>query len=149
MVLVFSATGGLTGAEVGIAGGSAALAQKLLEALFSDDAVRRMSVAARELLATRVEAFFAEHVRTFTDLLAGLDIDRQAGERSARQHVAAVMGARDRMSEFAAEIREALPAAPEPPASTGAARCRMPVRPYARACVTGGALDHETAAIGR
>ncbi len=118
MVLVFSATGGLTGAEFGIAGGSAALAQKLLEALFSDDAVRRMSIAARELLATRVEAFFAEHVRTFTDLLAGLDMDPPAGE-VLRGHVAAVMGARDRMSEFAAEIREPLPAAPEPQPAPG------------------------------
>jgi len=36
MVVVFSSTGGVTGAEVGIAGGSAVLGQRLLEAVFGD-----------------------------------------------------------------------------------------------------------------
>ena len=40
MVVVFSHTAGLTGAEAGIAGGSAVLGQKLLEAVFGDQAVR-------------------------------------------------------------------------------------------------------------
>src|SRR5690606_4176911 len=38
MVVVFSQTAGLSGAEAGIAGGSAVLGQKLLEAVFGDQA---------------------------------------------------------------------------------------------------------------
>ena len=48
MVAVFASTGGLTGAEVGIVGGSALLAQRLLEAVFGDDAVRRLTQEAHE-----------------------------------------------------------------------------------------------------
>ena len=40
MVVVFAHTAGITGAEAGIAGGSAVLGQKLLEAVFGDQAVR-------------------------------------------------------------------------------------------------------------
>ena len=40
MVVVFAHTAGVTGAEAGIAGGSAILGQKLLEAVFGDQAVR-------------------------------------------------------------------------------------------------------------
>src|SRR5690606_2660268 len=47
MVVVFASTAGLTGAEVGIAGGSAVLGQKLLEAVFGDQAVRSLAERAR------------------------------------------------------------------------------------------------------
>ena len=40
MLVAFAHTGGLIGAEVGIAGGTAVLAQKVLEAIFGDQAVR-------------------------------------------------------------------------------------------------------------
>lgn len=50
MVVVFASTAGLTGLEVGIAGGSAVVGQKLLEAIFGEDAVRRMSQRASVLL---------------------------------------------------------------------------------------------------
>ena len=43
MVVVFASTAGITGAEVGIAGGSAVVGQKLLEAVFGDQAVRRLA----------------------------------------------------------------------------------------------------------
>ena len=44
MVVVFAYTGGLTGAEAGIAGGTrACVGQKLLEAVFGDQAVRRLA----------------------------------------------------------------------------------------------------------
>ena len=43
MVVVFASTGGVTGAEVGIAGGSAVVGQKVLEAVFGDQAVRRLA----------------------------------------------------------------------------------------------------------
>ena len=47
MIVVFSYSYGLTGAEVGIAGGSAVLGQKLLEAVFGDQAVRSLAERAR------------------------------------------------------------------------------------------------------
>jgi len=59
MVVVFVHSAGLTGAEAGIAGGSAVLGQKLLEAVFGDQAVRRLAEQARSDLAVRVEELFA------------------------------------------------------------------------------------------
>ena len=47
MLVVFSQTAGLTGAEVGIAGGTAVVAQRLLEAVFGDQAVRMLAAKAR------------------------------------------------------------------------------------------------------
>jgi len=47
MLLTFSQTAGLTGAEVGIASGTAVLAQRLLEAVFGDQAVRSLVSRAR------------------------------------------------------------------------------------------------------
>lgn len=53
MVVLFAHTGGLTGGEVAIAGGTAALSQKLLEALFGDQAVRDLTRRARQSLLER------------------------------------------------------------------------------------------------
>lgn len=57
MVVVFSMSAGLTGAEVGIAGASGVVGTKLLEAVFGEDAVRRMAQQAREDLERRMEEF--------------------------------------------------------------------------------------------
>lgn len=54
MLAVFIQTGGLTGAEVAIAGGTSALSQKVLEAIFGDQAVRTLATKAREELLNRV-----------------------------------------------------------------------------------------------
>jgi energy-coupling factor transporter ATP-binding protein EcfA2 len=105
MVLVFGATGGLTGAEVGIAGGSAVLAQKLLEAVFSEDAVRRMAQTARERLADRVRTYYAGYAEGFTGRLDALGVDPQAGPQ-LRAAIAEVVGAR------APQPSVPLPAAP-------------------------------------
>ncbi|WP_010206328.1 dynamin family protein [Salinibacterium sp. PAMC 21357] len=58
MIVVFASTGGLTGGEIAIAGGSAVLGQKLLETIFGEDAVRRLASEAREDLQTRVRVLF-------------------------------------------------------------------------------------------
>jgi hypothetical protein len=64
MLLVFSHTGGLTGGEVGIAGGSAVLAQRILEAIFGDQAVRVLAAKARsQLLAKADELYAGEQAR--------------------------------------------------------------------------------------
>lgn len=69
MVLAFASTGGLVGAEVAIAGGTAVVAQKLLEAIFGDQAVRRLAENARQNLAQRVIALFETERERFTSLL--------------------------------------------------------------------------------
>jgi hypothetical protein len=81
MVVVFANTAGLTGAEVGIAGGSALLGQKLLEAVFGDQALRTLSERARRLLETRVRALMDEERHRYLDLLASLGIDPDAAEK--------------------------------------------------------------------
>lgn len=70
MVAAFSLTGGLTGVEVGIAGGSGVVGAKLLESIFGEDAVRRMATRARTDLLERMGALLREHGRPFTELLA-------------------------------------------------------------------------------
>ena len=81
MVVVFAHTAGVTGAEAGIAGGSAIVGQKVLEAVFGDQAVRRLAAQAREDLRTRVaelmDAERARYVELLDDLrVAELDVDR-------------------------------------------------------------------------
>ncbi|VTR77117.1 dynamin family protein [Cellulomonas hominis] len=74
MVLAFASTGGLTGVEIGIAGGTAVVAQKLLEAVFGDDAVRRLTTAARERLDTRVRQVLAGEAARYTAQLDALGV---------------------------------------------------------------------------
>jgi energy-coupling factor transporter ATP-binding protein EcfA2 len=59
MLLVFSQTGGLTGGEAGIAGGSALLAQRILEAIFGDQAVRKLAARARLKLMVRAREMYS------------------------------------------------------------------------------------------
>ena len=81
MVVVFASTAGLTGAEVGIAGGSALLGQKLLEAVFGDQALRTLAAQARGKLEIRVRALLDEERHRYLDLLASLGLDAEAAER--------------------------------------------------------------------
>ena len=83
MIVVFAHSGGLLGAEVGIAGGSAVLGQKLLEAVFGDQAVRTLAQRARKDLNTRVEALLASERARYLDLLDSLQI-QQSGPDSMR-----------------------------------------------------------------
>jgi energy-coupling factor transporter ATP-binding protein EcfA2 len=69
MLAVFAHTGGLTGAEVVVAGGTSALSQKLLEAIFGDQAVRTLAAQAREDLFARVERLLREDAARFDSLL--------------------------------------------------------------------------------
>lgn len=55
MVAVFAHTGGLSGGEVAVAGGTSALGQRLLEAVFGDAAVRQLAARARQDLEARAE----------------------------------------------------------------------------------------------
>ncbi len=55
MIVLFAQTGGLTGGEVAVASGTAAVSQTLLNALFGEQAVRDLTEAARHLLQERLE----------------------------------------------------------------------------------------------
>jgi hypothetical protein len=102
MIFVFSQTGGLVGAEVGVAGGTAVLAQRVLEAVFGEDAVRRLAKEAKRQLDARVEALMAAELARFEKLvdevevraeqaeqlkvaIAALDIERADAERYVRE----------------------------------------------------------------
>ncbi len=72
MLAVFVQSGGLTGAEVAVAGGTTALSQKVLEALFGDQAVRSLAARAREDLLARVEGLLKAEAERFVELLAAV-----------------------------------------------------------------------------
>ena len=72
MIAVFASTGGLTGAEVVVAGGTSALGQKVLEAIFGDQAVRALAARAREQLMTRVRVLLDEEAGRFQRVLEPL-----------------------------------------------------------------------------
>lgn len=74
MILVFAHTGGLVGAEIGVAGGTAVLAQRVLEAIFGEDAVRRLAKQAKVDLDARVEALVAGELARFLDVLTEIDL---------------------------------------------------------------------------
>jgi hypothetical protein len=69
MLAVFLQTGGLTGAEVVVAGGSSALGHKVLEAILGDQAVRTLAARARDDLLERVERLLADEAARFRALI--------------------------------------------------------------------------------
>ena len=81
MVVVFAHTAALTGAEVGIASGSAVLGQKLLEAVFGDQAVRSLAERARHDLEERVRTLLEGERDRYLSLLDGLGLDPAAESR--------------------------------------------------------------------
>jgi len=69
MIAVFASTGGLTGAEIVVAGGTSALGQKVLEAIFGDQAVRALAERARRDLLTRIDRLLDGEARRFRELI--------------------------------------------------------------------------------
>ncbi|KGN39968.1 dynamin family protein [Knoellia aerolata] len=84
MLVSFAATGGLTGAEVGIAGGTSVLAQRVLEAIFGDQAVREMAAKARRSLLDHVETLYAAEQDRYAAAVAAVgDTDQQSAALNA------------------------------------------------------------------
>lgn len=81
MVAVFADSGGDSGAGVGIGGESALLGQRLLEAVFGEQALRLLVAEARQRLETRVRALLDEERHRYLDLLASLDLDPESAEQ--------------------------------------------------------------------
>jgi len=69
MIVVFAHTGGLVGAEVGVAGGTAVLAQRVLEAAFGDQAIRRLAETAKDDLDARVQTLLASELLRYHAIL--------------------------------------------------------------------------------
>ena len=81
MIAVFAHTGGLTGTELVVAGGTSALSQKVLEAIFGDQAVRALAAKAREDLLERVERLLAAEERRFVAVLERVVPDDERPEQ--------------------------------------------------------------------
>jgi len=81
MLVTFASTAGITGAEVGIAGGTAVVGQKLLEAVFGDQAVRELAHKAREQLTVRVDELYAAELARYEGAVTTLRVDTDQTER--------------------------------------------------------------------
>ncbi len=81
MIVVFAHTGGLVGAEIGVAGGTAVLAQRVLEAVFGDQAIRRLAQTAKDDLDARVQALLADELVRYHMILNGLGVDSDQSTR--------------------------------------------------------------------
>lgn len=78
MVVVFASTTGATG--LGIAGGTAAVGQKVLDAVYGDQEVRKLAERARDDLGNRLSELFNVESRRFTDRLETAFVDSEAGQ---------------------------------------------------------------------
>ncbi|WP_087872972.1 dynamin family protein [Arthrobacter globiformis] len=87
MIVVFSMTAGLTGLEIGVAGGTAVVGQKLLEAVFGEDAVRRLAHTARDDLSSRCRNLLAAEQERF---LERLDADAGKAAVELAEHARAL-----------------------------------------------------------
>ena len=85
MVAVFAQTGGLTGGEVAVAGGTTAVGQRVLEAVFGDAAVRSLADRAREDLRTAPTGCSRYEQDRFDARSTPRRRDRAAAERAARR----------------------------------------------------------------
>ena len=81
MTVIFAHTAGLTGAEIGVAGGTTVVAQRLLESIFGDDAVRRLANTAKKYLDTRVVRLMDSELERYRSLLDELGVDESAAAR--------------------------------------------------------------------
>jgi energy-coupling factor transporter ATP-binding protein EcfA2 len=91
MVAVFAQTGGLTGGEVAVAGGTTAVGQRVLEAVFGDAAVRSLAARAREDLEARADGLLRYEQARFDDRVdaAAPPPDAPAALRAAVRELAA------------------------------------------------------------
>ena len=88
MLAVFVQTGGLTGAELAVAGGTSAVGQKVLEAIFGDQAVRALAAKARAALLERVSRLLDAEAARYHAL-----VDPAAPAGDAPERLAAAVAA--------------------------------------------------------
>jgi hypothetical protein len=110
MIVVFAHTGGLVGAEIGVAGGTALLAQRVLEAVFGDQAIRRLAQTAKDDLDARVQALLADELVRYHMIVNGLGVEPDQSSR-LRSAAGAVEEARAGGLPASVEEEVALPPA--------------------------------------
>ena len=93
MLAVFAQTGGVTGAEVVVAGGTSVAGQRVLEALLGDQAVRSLADRSRGLLIQRARGLLQEESARFSALLDAVAPAPDAAAR-LRHNLAAIGSAR-------------------------------------------------------
>jgi hypothetical protein len=104
MIAVFTSTAFIpTGIEVAVGAGTTVAAQKVLEAVFGDQAIRSLASRARDELLTRANVLLDAEAARYTDRTsaAGLDVEPGAGLRRA---AADVENAREELALTAAVI---------------------------------------------
>ncbi|MEV7604854.1 dynamin family protein [Paenarthrobacter sp. NPDC089322] len=92
MVVVFSMTAGLSGLELGIAGGTAVVGQRLLEAVFGEDAVRRLAQQARDDLHTTCQRLLDEERDRFLTRLEAAEPHGGSGLKDHSQALSRLAG---------------------------------------------------------
>jgi hypothetical protein len=92
MLAVFSQTAGLTGAEIAVAGGTTVASQKVLEAIFGEQAVRGLARKARDELLARVDGLLRQDAARYGDVLGAASALVSGDElRAAADRVATVL----------------------------------------------------------
>jgi hypothetical protein len=103
MIVVFAHTGGLVGAEIGVAGGTAVLAQRILEAVFGDQAIRRLAQTAKDDLDARVQTLLTDELVRYHKVLDGLAVESDQSTRLRRSAAAVEEARAGRLPESEAE----------------------------------------------
>ncbi len=108
MIAVFTSTAFIpTGAELAVGAGTTIAAQKLLEAIFGDQAIRTMAARAREELLTRVTVLLDEEAARYTERTAAAELEIEPGTE-LREAAADVERAREELA-LTASVTSALP----------------------------------------
>jgi hypothetical protein len=108
MIAVFTSTAFIpTGAELAVGAGTTVAAQKLLEAIFGDQAIRTLASKARTDLLSRVDALLDAEAARYTARTAavGLDVEPGAELRGAAE---SVEKAREELALTAGPLTEVL-----------------------------------------
>jgi hypothetical protein len=121
MIGVFASTAFIpTGAEIAVAGGTGVAAQKLLEAVFGDEAMRQLAKRAREDLLDRVRGLLQVEASRYAQVRTAIALDPQLPERLRRGARAVALAATGDYSPPGGPAP--VPPAPEParPVTAGA-----------------------------
>ncbi|WP_239097353.1 ABC transporter [Asanoa ferruginea] len=110
MIAVFASTAFIpTGLEIGTAAGTTLAAQKVLEAIFGDQAIRRLAAKARQDLLDRVDGLLSDEAARYFKRIEAVGVDADPGGE---------------LRAAAAEVEQARSAA----ALTGGMRLALPDR---------------------
>ena len=85
MIAVFTSTAFIpTGLEVAVGAGTTVAAQKVLEAIFGDQAIRALATRARVALQTRVDELLDSEAARYNDRTTGVGLDADPGAELRR-----------------------------------------------------------------